>query len=84
MERNLINTARLYNVKTGEPLLKGRFKELIFNLFHKTEIPVVILVDEYDKPIIDHLGKGKEAMETARETKSLSWNSSAIIARKPA
>ena len=71
LERNLINTARSYDVKTGEPLLKDRLKELISTLCQKTGMPVVVLVDEYDKPIIDHLGRGETGMETARANRDI-------------
>ncbi len=33
----------------------GRFADLIVQLQHKTALPVVILIDEYDKPILDAL-----------------------------
>ncbi len=31
---------------------------LILSLHKETGRPVVVLVDEYDKPIIDHIGRG--------------------------
>ncbi len=52
-------------------LLKEQFQELILALYRKTGRPVVILIDEYDKPIIDHLGKGPAAMETARSNRDI-------------
>lgn len=41
------------------------FRELVRGLHRKTGMPVVVLIDEYDKPIIEHLGKGKEELEIA-------------------
>ena len=38
-----------------------RFNDLILSLYHKTKQQVVILVDEYDKPILDLLGNQKQA-----------------------
>lgn len=32
---------------------------------------VVILIDEYDKPLIDHLGKGEKALETAKANRDI-------------
>ncbi len=40
-------------------------------LFKKTDRPVVILIDEYDKPIIDHLGKGDAAIEIAKANRDI-------------
>jgi hypothetical protein len=71
MERNLIRTALMYGTETGEPLLKDRFKELIFNLCRKTGMQTVILIDEYDKPIIDRLGRGEAGAETARANRDI-------------
>ena len=34
----------------------ARFKEIIEAAYRKTGLPVVILIDEYDKPIVDNLG----------------------------
>ena len=66
LERTLVKTAATHGVNITEPLLKGKFKELLLSIFEKTGRPVVVLVDEYDKPIIDHLGKGKGGLQTAR------------------
>ncbi|MCP4401528.1 MAG: ATP-binding protein [bacterium] len=42
------------------------FKKLILKLYKKTGKPVVILIDEYDKRIIEHLGKGPTQLEIAK------------------
>ena len=54
-----------FDIQLQRPFLKERFKELILALRRTTGRTVVILVDEYDKPLIDHLGKGENAMEIA-------------------
>lgn len=41
------------------------FSELIRGFNQRTGMPVVVLIDEYDKPIIEHLGKGEEELEIA-------------------
>ncbi len=58
LQRALQKVAELKGVISDAPLLKSQFKELIMSLYRKANELVVILIDEYDKPIIDHLGKG--------------------------
>jgi len=48
-----------------------QFKELILGLYEKTKVPVVILIDEYDKRIIDHLGKGEASMTIAKANRDI-------------
>ncbi|MEE4356802.1 MAG: ATP-binding protein [Desulfococcaceae bacterium] len=71
LERNLLLTAQQYDLSLAEPSLKGKFRELVLALREKTGKPAVILIDEYDKPIIDHLGKGTEGMETAKANRDI-------------
>ncbi len=46
---------QLYSCVSDEPVASIRFDALIQAAFTKTGKPVVILIDEYDKPIIDNL-----------------------------
>lgn len=46
--------------------LASKFRELINLLFQKFDAPVVVLIDEYDKPIIDHLGRGEAEFAIAK------------------
>ena len=46
----------LYGVKSTEPVASVRFSSLIEAAQAKTGQGVVILIDEYDKPIVDNLG----------------------------
>ncbi|MCP4688223.1 MAG: AAA family ATPase, partial [Desulfobacterales bacterium] len=71
LERNLKKTARTNGVDLEEPLLQQQFEELILALRHKFGMPVIVLLDEYDKPIIDHLGKGEDAIRIARENRDI-------------
>lgn len=48
-----------------------RFRELILALREKTGQPVAIVIDEYDKRMIDHLGKGPEHLQAAKEIRDL-------------
>ncbi|MDR1793507.1 MAG: AAA family ATPase, partial [Bacteroidales bacterium] len=43
------------------------FRELIRSLYKKCNSKVVILIDEYDKPLLDNLFKSKELIETIKE-----------------
>jgi len=49
--------------------LPDSFARLITQLSAKFGESVVILIDEYDKPIIEHLGKGKEHLEIAKRNR---------------
>ncbi len=41
------------------------------SLSQKTGKTVAVLIDEYDKPLINHLGKGKDALETAKANRDI-------------
>ncbi|MDR0714234.1 MAG: AAA family ATPase [Bacteroidales bacterium] len=47
--------ARSHQLSLAEKTLPDKFRELIEKLHQSTGHQVVVLVDEYDKPIIDHL-----------------------------
>ena len=65
LENTIIKACRLHNLKIDAPFLKSKFKQLVMELHAKTGMPVDILVDEYDKPIIDHIGKGQKEIDFA-------------------
>lgn len=46
-----------YSLELKESFLKERFQELIFLLYTTFQKKVVILIDEYDKPLIDYIDK---------------------------
>ncbi|MCP4353509.1 MAG: ATP-binding protein [Desulfobacterales bacterium] len=71
LTEHLSGMARSNNIQLKHSLLKGQFKELVLSLYQKTGMPVVILIDEYDKPIIDHLGKGERALEIAKANRDI-------------
>ncbi len=50
------------------------FKQLIVSLYQKFNQKVVILIDEYDKPIIDHLGKGDKELQVAIQNRDMLEN----------
>ena len=62
--------------KEIEPVLNNNsiqtfFTEVIDRIYEKYQKDIVFLIDEYDKPIIDHIGKGKEELEIADENREL-------------
>ncbi|TAE04018.1 MAG: hypothetical protein EAZ97_00730, partial [Bacteroidetes bacterium] len=48
---------------------KDLFGELIVKLFEKYQTKVVLLIDEYDKPLIDYLDNLPQAEENRSELK---------------
>ncbi len=66
MLSNLRFIANEYDIKLEDPFPTGQFKELIIKLNNKYG-SVVILIDEYDKPIVDNLERPKQA-NIMRET----------------
>ncbi len=71
LQRSLKKTGEIYDVVSDASLIKDQFKEMILSLYHKTGMPVVILIDEYDKPLIDHLGKGEKSLEIAKANRDI-------------
>ncbi|GAK53791.1 AAA-ATPase [Candidatus Moduliflexus flocculans] len=67
----LNNTAQQFGVSLEAPGIESRFEELILKLFEMSGKAVVILIDEYDKRIIDHLGRGTERMEIAKANRDM-------------
>ncbi|MBF0100899.1 MAG: ATP-binding protein [Desulfobacterales bacterium] len=61
----------VYDISVEEPLLKEHFRKVIRSLYEKMNMPVVILIDEYDKPLIDHLGRGEEALDIAKQNRDI-------------
>ncbi|MGP8322210.1 MAG: AAA family ATPase [Methanosarcinaceae archaeon] len=52
-------------------LLPESFKELILALNEKYQEKVVVLVDEYDRPLISHLGMGEKKLKIAIENRTI-------------
>jgi hypothetical protein len=60
------STASSYNVSLINTTLASKFGELIENLNKKAGEQAVILIDEYDKPLIDNLSKKEVYSEVKR------------------
>ncbi|RME57277.1 AAA family ATPase, partial [Candidatus Parcubacteria bacterium] len=52
-------------------LLRNAFSELIIGLARKYNQSVVVLIDEYDQPLISHLGKGEQELEIAKQNREV-------------
>ncbi|WP_425291888.1 AAA family ATPase, partial [Caldanaerovirga acetigignens] len=66
LERN----SREYGVQLEFETITGRFFELIQKIYEKYNAPVVVLVDEYDKPLLDRIIEKDLAMEIREELKN--------------
>jgi hypothetical protein len=53
------------------PTFVSQFGELLIKLSRQSEQPVVVLIDEYDKPLIEHLGKGEAGLAVARANRDI-------------
>ena len=71
LREKLLRHARTYEIGLEEGTLEGMFDELIVQVYKKYNSPVVVLIDEYDKPIIEHLGQGKDRLDTARANREM-------------
>jgi len=67
----LKQTAKKYGVSIQTEFVETQFQELILGLEKTHGEQVAVLVDEYDKPIIDHLGKSGKAIETAKQNRDI-------------
>ncbi|MBL0732621.1 MAG: ATP-binding protein [Desulfosarcina sp.] len=72
LREKLFGFYRDYKINAREEHnLSALFSGLIFSLHEKFNEKVVILVDEYDKPILDHVGSGSDEMEIAKKNRYL-------------
>ncbi|NPA49884.1 MAG: AAA family ATPase, partial [Thermodesulfobacteria bacterium] len=60
----------IYQIELTETLYNKRFEELILRLNQKCGQKVVILVDEYDKPILDNIERREVAVEMREALKN--------------
>jgi Holliday junction resolvase-like predicted endonuclease len=71
LDKFLDNTAKRENTtleQTETRLIGVKFAELIEKLHKSTGQQVVVLIDEYDKPMIDSLNKAKQVHQEIKET----------------
>ena len=60
-----------YGIRLVKKSLKGKFAELIYLLDQQENQQVVILVDEYDKPILDNISDTQTAIAIREELKNI-------------
>ena len=63
--------AHEFQITLDSPLLVSQFRDLINEIYRATGARVAVLIDEYDKPIIDHLGSGEKGLEIARANRDI-------------
>lgn len=68
---HLKKTAQHYGITLEAPLLDLQFEELILSLAKAANQQVVIVIDEYDKRIIEHLGRGTEHLDLAKGNRDI-------------
>ncbi len=66
LQKHIQDVAHSYGIGLRDGSLKNQFGELL-KLLAETKGQVVLLIDEYDKPIIDYLGKEIEQAKANRE-----------------
>ena len=71
LQTALQEIAGAHQLELKTPLLVSQFKELILALYRQTGAPVVVLIDEYDKPLIEHLGRGEAGLAVARANRDI-------------
>lgn len=63
--------ARQAGIVLENPTLVSRFTELLVALHRQARMPAVVLIDEYDKPLIEHLGRGEAGLATAQANRDI-------------
>ncbi len=58
---------------------KENLGALIETLYRRFKVRVVVLVDEYDKPILDHLGLGEERLKIAKANQEILKNFFSVL-----
>jgi len=71
LQSQLMLNAEEYEIPLKERLLEKRFNELIRGLYKKFGKQVVVLIDEYDKPILDRIEEREKAREIREVLKGL-------------
>jgi hypothetical protein len=70
LEKNYINNEIEQRIEKEEDEV-GLFEKLIISIYKRYSKQVVVLIDEYDKPILDVIEDKKEAQEVRKELKAL-------------
>ena len=65
LNERLIAIAADHGITLSESSPPAKFRRLLTELAAKYQQRVVVLIDEYDKPLIDHIGRGEERIQCA-------------------
>ena len=68
LHTHLVQWEKQYEADTSEQTFSSRFKGIIRRAYQQTGKQVVILVDEYDKPLLQTMGVNEELNEHYRNT----------------
>jgi len=71
IDENLSKKADYLGVSIKGVAIKEKLIDLVNKVYEKNKQDIVILIDEYDKPIISHLGRGEEGLEIARKNRDV-------------
>jgi hypothetical protein len=71
IEEFLVTNAKIYEIEFEFSSISGKFYELIQKLHQKSQQRVVILIDEYDKPILDNITNTPLAIKMREGLKNL-------------
>lgn len=71
LEPHLNRYAREYDLVLESTGLSSRFQELLQKIYDHTDLPLVVLVDEYDKPLLDNIEDPAKALIMREALKDL-------------
>ncbi len=67
----MVSIGEKYQISLQAEMIPDVFVELINKLESRYNQDVVILIDEYDKPLISHLGKGTKELQIGKENRDV-------------
>lgn len=67
----LDRAAKDFDLALENDILPNKFVELITALYKRQQQKIVVLIDEYDRPIISHLGQGEAGLQKARANREV-------------
>jgi len=75
LEKSLLITldemAEQHDIALKHDILPNKFVKLFTELNKKYQQEIVVLIDEYDKPIITHLGHGEAGLQAAKQNRAI-------------
>jgi len=71
IDENLNKKGAFFDIQVNGVSIKEKFIDLVNKIYEKEGRSVVILIDEYDKPIISHLGMGEDGIDIAKQNREI-------------